>query len=198
MSPGRWVDVAVSALGLAASAPFLLVASLWIRWDSPGSPFYGQTRIGRHGKPFTLYKLRSMRPIPELTSSITHGSRDPRITRPGRWLRRTKLDELPQLFNVLRGDMALVGPRPEVPEFVALYTEEQREVLRVRPGITDPVSLAHYDEAAELQGQPDPETYYREVLMPRKLAWQRAYLASRTWRSDFGVVIATVRRMLRF
>jgi lipopolysaccharide/colanic/teichoic acid biosynthesis glycosyltransferase len=198
MSAGRWVDAAVSAVGLVVSAPFLLAACIWIRWDSPGSPFYGQTRIGRNGKPFTLFKLRSMRPVPELTSSITHGSGDPRITRPGRWLRRTKLDELPQLYNVLKGDMALVGPRPEVPEFVALYTEEQREVLRVRPGITDPVSLAHYDEAAELQGQPQPEVYYREVLMPRKLALQRAYLAQRTWRSDFGVVVATVRRMLRF
>jgi len=198
MSMRRGVDVLGAALGLAASAPFLVAACLWIRWDSPGSPFYGQTRIGRHGTPFTLYKLRSMRPVPELTSSITHGSGDPRITRPGRWLRRTKLDELPQLYNVLRGDMSLVGPRPEVPEFVALYTEEQREVLRVRPGITDPVSLAHYDEAAELETQPAPEVYYREVLMPRKLAWQRAYLARRTWQSDLGVVIATIRRMLGF
>ena len=198
MSASRWVDASLAAVGLALSAPFLLLACLWIRWDSPGSPFFGQTRIGLNGKPFTLYKLRSMRPIPELNSAITHGADDPRITRPGRWLRRTKLDELPQLYNVLRGDMALVGPRPEVPEFVALYTSEQREVLRVRPGITDPVSLAHYDEAGELQGQPQPEVYYREVLMPRKIAWQLAYLAQRTWRSDLGVVVATARRMLRF
>lgn len=196
MSLTRLLDLCVSALGLLLTGPALLVACLWIRWDSPGFPIYGQTRIGKNGLPFTLYKLRSMRRSTGADSPITHGTRDPRITRPGAWLRRTKLDELPQLFNVLIGDMALVGPRPEVPAFVADYTPEQREVLAVRPGITDPVSLAHYDEAAELEGKPDPERYYREVLMPRKLELQRQYLAQRTLGSDLRVVVATVRRML--
>ena len=140
------MDAAVSAVGLVVSAPFLLAACIWIRWDSPGSPFYGQTRIGRNGKPFTLFKLRSMRPVPELTSSITHGSGDPRITRPGRWLRRTKLDELPQLWNVLVGEMSLVGPRPCLPiQQEVIEARRNRQVFSVRPGITGLAQIRDID-----------------------------------------------------
>ena len=193
----RAIDFVLAALGLLMVAPLVLGLALWIRLDSPGSPFYSQTRIGRNGRPFRLHKLRSMRPVAGLESGLTHGNDDPRITRVGRWMRRTKLDELPQLWNVLRGDMALVGPRPEVPEFVARYTEEQREVLRVRPGLTDPASLAAFDEGAELARVEDPEAHYLEVIMPRKVADQIAYLRSRTLASDAALIARTVLRIFR-
>ena len=193
----RAVDFVVAFLGLAAVTPLLLVVAAAIRWDSPGSPFYSQTRIGRNGKPFQLHKLRSMRPVAGVTSGLTQGHGDPRITRVGHWIRRTKLDELPQLWNVLRGDMSLVGPRPEVPEFVALYTEAQREVLNVRPGLTDPASLEAFDEGAELAAVKDPDAHYVNVILPRKVAAQIAYLRSRNLRSDAALVVRTVARMLR-
>ncbi len=193
----RVIDFVLAALGLLVVAPLVVGLAVWIRLDSPGWPFYSQTRIGRNGRPFRLYKLRSMRPVDGLESGLTHGNDDPRITRVGRWMRRTKLDELPQLWNVVRGDMALVGPRPEVPEFVARYTEEQREVLRARPGLTDPASLAAFDEGAELAAVEDPEAHYLEVIMPRKVADQIAYLRSRTLASDAALIARTVLRIFR-
>ena len=193
----RVIDFVLAAAGLLVVWPLVMGLALWILLDSPGSPFYSQTRIGRYGRPFRLYKLRSMRPVDGLESGLTHGNDDPRITRVGRWMRRTKLDELPQLWNVVRGDMALVGPRPEVPEFVARYTEEQREVLRARPGLTDPASLAAFDEGSELAAVEDPEAHYLEVIMPRKVADQIAYLRSRTLASDAALIARTVLRIFR-
>lgn len=192
----RFVDFVLAAVGLLVVWPLVVALALWIRLDSPGSPLYSQIRIGRNGRPFRLYKLRSMRPVAGLESGLTHGNEDPRITRVGRWMRRTKLDELPQLWNVLRGDMAFVGPRPEVPEFVARYTEEQREVLRARPGLTDPASLAAFDEGEELAGVADPEAHYLEVIMPRKVADQIAYLRSRTLASDAVLIARTLARIV--
>ena len=193
----RVLDFILAVVGLLAVLPLVLGLALWIRLDSPGSPFYSQIRIGRNGRPFRLYKLRSMRPVAGLESGLTQGNEDPRITRAGRWMRRSKLDELPQLWNVLRGDMALVGPRPEVPEFVARYTEEQREVLLARPGLTDPASLAAFDEGEELARVEDPEAHYLEVIMPRKVADQIAYLRSRTLASDAALIARTAARIFR-
>ncbi len=193
----RVLDFVLAGVGLLAVLPLVLGLAIWIRLDSPGSPFYSQIRIGRNGRPFRLYKLRSMRPVAGLESGLTQGNDDPRITRAGRWMRRTKLDELPQLWNVLRGDMAFVGPRPEVPEFVARYTPAQREVLRARPGLTDPASLAAFDEGEELARVDDPEAHYLEVIMPRKVADQIAYLRSRTLASDAALIAHTIARIFR-
>ena len=193
----RCIDVLLAGVGGLLVAPVVLVLAVWIRWDSPGSPFFSQIRIGKDGRPFRLHKLRSMRPVAGVESGLTQGHGDPRITRVGRWMRRTKLDELPQLWNVFQGDMSLVGPRPEVPEFVALYSEAQREVLRVRPGLTDPASLDAFDEGEELAAVADPDAHYVDVILPRKVAAQIAYLNRRTLTSDAQVVARTVARVVR-
>lgn len=190
----RALDILLSGAGLLLAMPALLVLAAVIRWDSPGSPLFRQIRIGRGGEPFRLLKLRTMRSVGG--SGLTQGTEDPRITRVGRWLRRTKLDELPQLWNVLVGDMSLVGPRPEVPQFVAHYTEAQREVLRARPGLTDPASLRGFDEGAVLSQVEDPDRYYVEVLMPEKVAAQIQYLHARTLRSDLTLILRTLRRIV--
>jgi len=189
----RALDILLSGAGLLLAMPALLVLAAVIRWDSPGSPLFSQIRIGRGGEPFRLLKLRTMRSVGG--SGLTQGTEDPRITRVGRWLRRTKLDELPQLWNVLVGDMSLVGPRPEVPQFVAHYTEAQREVLRARPGLTDPASLRAFDEGAVLSQVEDPDRHYVEVLMPEKVAAQIQYLHARTLRSDLALILRTLRRI---
>ena len=190
----RLIDLLASALGLLLlCGPGLLVA-LAIRLDSPGPVFFRQERVGRQGRLFRIHKFRTMRVDAErLGLPITVG-RDPRVTRLGHWLRRSKLDELPQLIDVLRGEMSLVGPRPEVPRYVALYPAGLRErVLSVRPGITDPVSLAHLDEAARLAAADDPEREYIEVILPAKLAAAAAYADTANWRTDLAVVWRTLR-----
>ena len=162
-----------------------------VRLTSPGPAFFRQTRIGRHGRPFELVKLRTMRAdAPSIGPAITAGA-DPRITRFGARLRRAKLDELPQLWNVVRGDMSLVGPRPEVPRYVARYCPAARAALRVRPGLTDPASLAFADEAAVLARCDDPERVYAEEILPWKLALSLAYLERRTVWTDLGIVART-------
>ena len=186
----RLLDVTVAGTLLLVLAPLLGVLALLVRATSTGPALFRQIRIGRNGRPFVLLKLRTMRadaPGPVITAGG-----DPRITRFGAWLRRTKLDELPQLWNVLRGDMSLVGPRPEVPDYVALYTAAQRAALRVRPGLTDPASLAWADEAATLATFAEPHRAYADVVLPRKLALSLAYLERRTVWSDLGVVMRTV------
>jgi lipopolysaccharide/colanic/teichoic acid biosynthesis glycosyltransferase len=191
----RLVDVTVAGLLLVAVSPLLVVLALLVRATSSGPGFFRQTRIGRDGRPFVLLKLRTMRtdaPGPAITAGA-----DPRITPLGARLRRTKLDELPQLWNVLRGDMSLVGPRPELPDYVARYTPAQRAVLRTRPGLTDPASLAWADEAAVLATFADPHRAYAEVVLPRKLALSLAYLDRRTVWSDLAVVLRTAAHMAR-
>ena len=186
----RLLDVTVAGMLLLVLAPLLGVLALLVRATSTGPALFRQIRIGRNGRPFVLLKLRTMRadaPGPVITAGG-----DPRITRFGAWLRRTKLDELPQLWNVLRGDMSLVGPRPEVPDYVALYTATQRAALRVRPGLTDPASLAWADEAATLATFAEPHRAYADVVLPRKLALSLAYLERRTVWSDLAVVMRTV------
>jgi lipopolysaccharide/colanic/teichoic acid biosynthesis glycosyltransferase len=191
----RLLDVTVAGVILLVLAPLLGVLALLVRATSTGPALFRQIRVGRNGRPFVLLKLRTMRadaPGPAITSGG-----DPRITRLGAWLRRAKLDELPQLWNVLRGDMSLVGPRPEVPHYVALYTAAQRAVLRARPGLTDPASLAWADEAARLATFAEPDRAYADVVLPQKLALSLTYLARRTVWSDLAVVMRTVAHVAR-
>jgi len=191
----RLFDMVCSALGLLILAPLLLLVAVWIKLDSPGPALFRQTRVGRHGVPFTIHKFRTMRIEPG--SAITVGA-DPRITRSGQVLRQTKLDELPQLWDVLRGAMSLVGPRPELPRYVALYPADLRErVLAVRPGITDPASLAFSHEAELLAAAADPEREYREVVMPAKLRLSAAYAETACFSADLKLILATLTRVLR-
>jgi len=190
--PKRLFDIVVAALALLLLAPLLLVLAVTIRLDSPGPVFFRQERVGRHGVPFRIHKFRTMRAAaPGLP--LTVGA-DPRITRAGRWLRRTRLDELPQLIDVLRGRMSLVGPRPEVPRYVAHYPPALRErALAVRPGITDPASLAWLDEAAVLAAAADPEREYIERILPAKLQAAAAYAEQASLATDLAVLARTVR-----
>ena len=159
---------------------------------------FAQQRVGRGGRLFRLYKFRSMRVAPAGSGNLVTGRDDPRITPVGHWLRRTKLDELPQLWNVARGDMSLVGPRPEVPRYVACYTPQQRRVLEVRPGITDPATLAFRDEEDLLAAVPadEREAYYLREVLPRKLELNREYLERRGVWSDLGIIARTLATLL--
>jgi lipopolysaccharide/colanic/teichoic acid biosynthesis glycosyltransferase len=190
----RAAEAALALLGLAAASPVLLVAAGLVAASSPGPVLFRQQRAGLGGRPFTLLKLRTMRVAPEGSQLTAAG--DARITPAGRWLRRFKLDELPQLWNVVRGDMSLVGPRPEVPRYVD-GSPLWQQVLSARPGLTDPVTLRLRDEEALLAAAGDAERFYRERLLPWKLRGYRDYLARRSWVSDLGVLGATVLAVLR-
>lgn len=193
----RAFDLVAASLGLLALSPLFLVVAVAIAASSPGPVFFRQERIGLHGVPFRIVKFRTMRVDAEAVGGQLTVEGDPRITRVGRWLRASKLDELPQLINVVRGEMALVGPRPEVPRYVALYDDTQRRVLDVRPGITDPASIRYRDENAVLAQADDPEAAYVDVVMPHKLELNLAYLERRTLASDIGVILATFARLVR-
>lgn len=189
----RLFDIAAAGLGLLLLWPVLLAAAVWVKLDSPGPVLFRQTRVGRFGVPFTIHKFRTMRMAPG--AAITVGA-DPRITRAGHWLRQTKLDELPQLWDVLRGAMSLVGPRPELPKYVELYPADLRErVLSVRPGITDPASLAFSHEAELLAAAADPEREYREVILPAKLRLSADYAARASLATDLRLIVATLARV---
>lgn len=196
----RLFDLVVSALLLLLLSPLLLLLAAWVKLDSPGPVFFRQERVGRHGVPFRIHKFRTMRHAVDPAAAglpLTVGE-DPRITRAGRWLRRTRLDELPQLLDVLAGSMSLVGPRPEVPRYVALYPPGLRErALAVRPGLTDPASLAHLDEAALLAAAADPEREYVERILPVKLRQAAAYAERATLASDLAVLARTAWALLR-
>ncbi|MCZ7663024.1 MAG: sugar transferase [Thermoleophilia bacterium] len=185
----RALDVAVSAAGLLLLWPVFVVIGIAIARSSPGPVLYKAVRVGREGRPFVLYKFRTM-----VRSTAGHGpaittAADPRVTPIGRFLRRTKLDELPQLANVLKGEMSLVGPRPEDPHYVVLYTPEQRRVLEVRPGITGAASLEFRDEESLLTE--DWERRYIEEIMPTKLQIELDYLAHRSAASDLWILART-------
>ncbi len=189
----RLFDLVLAATGLLLLAPLLLVLALLVALDSPGPMLFRQQRVGRGGRLFHILKLRTMRNDAATTGPAITIGQDARITRAGRWLRATRLDELPQLWNVLIGDMSLVGPRPEVPHYVALYPDGmRRRVLAVRPGLTDPSSLAHVDEAQELAEAADPEHHYVQVVLPRKLQAAVAYAEQATLRSDLQVLLRTL------
>ncbi len=190
----RAFDIVVAGLGLLLLSPLLVALGLWVRLDSPGPALFRQERVGRFGRTFRIHKFRTMVDgAPALGPQITVGA-DARITRAGAWLRARKLDELPQLIDVLAGSMSLVGPRPEVPRYVALYPAALRDrVLSVRPGITDPVSLQMADESERLARAADPEREYVEVLMPAKLRAAAAYAERATLWSDLQVLARTLR-----
>lgn len=192
----RLFDLCVAIVGLVLLLPVFGVVAVAIKLDSPGSVFFRGKRVGKDGKIFYIYKFRTMvadaaRRGPGITTST-----DNRVTRVGRFLRRTKIDELPQLINVIKGEMSLVGPRPEDPAYVAHYTPEQRRVLSVLPGITSAASLAFRHEEQLLQGA-DWEWVYLEEVMPRKLAIELAYLERRTWWTDLGLIVKTIFEMFR-
>jgi lipopolysaccharide/colanic/teichoic acid biosynthesis glycosyltransferase len=192
----RLFDLVASALGLLLLSPLLLAVAAWIKLDSPGPVFFRQERVGRHGVPFRIHKFRSMRNDAG-GLQLTVGT-DPRITRAGAWLRRHRLDELPQLIDVLQGTMSLVGPRPEVPRYVAHYPAGLREtVLSVRPGITDPSSLDFLDEAALLSAAADPEREYIEHILPIKLQRAADYAKQASLLNDLAVVGRTVLALWR-
>ena len=194
----RLFDLALSAVGLLLLAPLLLLIALWVKLDSPGPAMFRQQRVGRFGVPFRIHKFRTMvhRP-PGDGREITVGA-DARITRAGEWLRRTKLDELPQLIDVLAGDMSIVGPRPEVPRYVAKYPPQlRRKVLSVRPGITDFASL-HYRRESELLAQAaDPEREYLEVVMPEKLRYAVQYVDEASLATDLRLIVQTLAALMR-
>lgn len=193
----RTFDLIVSSLGLLILSPLFLVLALWIKCDSPGPILYRQRRVGRGSKDFWLFKFRSMRVGADKAGLITVGGRDPRVTRSGYYIRKYKLDELPQLINVFRGDMSLVGPRPEVRKYVNLYTLEQLKVLHVRPGITDPASIRYRNENELLCQVSDPERYYQNVIMPDKLKINLDYISHASFINDLKIIFYTFVSILK-
>ncbi|TAK56272.1 MAG: sugar transferase [Gammaproteobacteria bacterium] len=193
----RLFDAVVAIIGLLLLAPFLAAVAIWIKLDSPGPALFQQVRVGRNGRHFRIKKFRTMHSgSADLGPAIT-ASGDVRITRCGAILRKTKIDELPQLWNVLAGDMSLVGPRPEVPKYVAHYSDqERREILSLRPGITDPASLEFIDESQVLAGAADLEAEYLANVMPRKLQAGRRYVRERTFLRDVGIILRTLVRVM--
>jgi lipopolysaccharide/colanic/teichoic acid biosynthesis glycosyltransferase len=189
MSPKRFIDVLMSGLILLASAPLFALLAVLVVWNSGLPIFFRQERVGKNFKSFRILKFRSMR-VSQGGPSVTV-SGDSRVTRIGKLLRRTKLDELPQFWNVLRGDMSLVGPRPEVPEYVALQPERYRRILSVRPGITDPASLRFKNEESLLAASEDPLRYYADVILPAKLDMSEEYIRTRSLKADFKVLLKT-------
>ena len=188
----RFFDIIFSIIGLVILSPIFIVLYLLIRIESKGGGFYSQERIGKNGKPFKLYKFRSMRIGSDKKGLITIGEKDNRITKTGFILRKYKLDELPQLWNVFIGDMSLVGPRPEVKKYTDLYTEEQKQVLQVRPGITDWASIKYVDENKILGEAKDPDEAYVNLIMPNKIKLNMVYIQHQTLGEYFKIIFLTI------
>lgn len=193
----RGFDILVAAIAVVLLSPVLVVLAVLVAVSSPGGAFFKQVRVGRDGKEFHLLKFRTMRPGSEAKGQITVGGRDPRITGIGYFLRKSKMDELPQLINVLLGDMSIVGPRPEVPKYVALYTAEQRQVLSVRPGMTSAASVKYMDESELLGRSKDPERTYIEEVMPAKLAIDLDHVRNKSVLRDLFIIARTARGLFR-
>lgn len=192
----RLMDIFFALLGLVVLFPFLFIIGLVVAMTSRGGVFYRQVRVGKHNKDFRLFKYRTMFVDAEKQGLLTVGGRDPRITPIGYYLRKYKLDELPQLLNVLWGSMSLVGPRPEVRKYVDLYNEEQKKVLNVKPGITDYASLQYFCENDLLAKSSDPEHTYIYEIMPAKLALNKKYIAESGVFTDLSVIFKTIKRIL--
>ena len=188
----RFFDIVFSFTGLIILSPLLLIVAVWVKIDSKGPVLYRQIRVGLHNIDFRLLKFRSMRINADKAGLLTVGGRDSRITTAGYWLRKYKIDELPQLINVLKGDMSLVGPRPEVRKYVNMYTETQKKVLRVRPGITDMASIAYKKENELLAGSPDPEKTYIDQVMPAKLKLNMVFIENPTLTNYFKIIFKTL------
>lgn len=189
----RFLDILFSFPALILLLPLFILISIAILIDSRGSILFRSVRVGRYNRDFKLYKFRTMRVDDTSNSStLTLGDCDPRITRLGKILRYTKLDELPQLFNVLRGDLSLVGPRPLVREGVEMYYEEYKPILAIRPGITSNASIYFRNEGSILAGQDEPEKYYREVITPKKIKLNLCYVYHHTLISDLRILLITI------
>jgi lipopolysaccharide/colanic/teichoic acid biosynthesis glycosyltransferase len=193
----RLFDIFFAMIMLLLLAPLFLVLACWVSFDSRGGVFFGQVRVGKGGKHFTLWKFRTMKPQSEKGGQLTVGSSDVRITRAGYFLRKFKVDELPQLWNVVRGEMSVVGPRPEVPRYVAHYTENQRSVLSIRPGITDYASLHYFNESDLLAKSENPEATYLKEVLPAKLHLNLVYVQSHTFWGDLRIILLTGLRIFR-
>lgn len=192
----RFFDFIFSLMGILVLLPVFIILYIAIRLESPGGGIYKQKRVGHYGKDFYVYKFRSMRTGADKQGLITVGGRDPRITRIGFFIRKYKLDELPQLFNVLLGDMSLVGPRPEVRKYVDLYTEEQKKVLSVRPGITDYASIEYVDENVILGASDNPDMTYIEEIMPDKIKYNMKYINNQSVVEYFKVIFLTFKSIV--
>lgn len=191
----RSVDILISVVGLILLSPLFAIVAALIKAEDKGCVFFRQERIGKHFRPFTIYKFRTMvEGAPRLGPGLTVAG-DRRITTVGRFLRRTKIDELPQLINVLRGEMSLVGPRPEIPRYVDLFREDFEQILRVRPGITDAASIKYRDEASLLARTSDPEVEYLQNILPEKIALAKEYLTKASFGYDARLVLSTVFRL---
>ena len=189
----RFFDIIASGCGLLVLRPIFLIMAIWIKWDSKGPVFYRQVRVGRHNKDFRILKFRSMRVGADKGSLVTIGGRDPRITRSGYFIRKYKLDEFPQLINVFKGEMSLVGPRPEVRHYVDYWTAEQMHVLDVRPGITDPASIKFRNENELMEKAENPEDYYINVIMQEKIRLYLEYVENASFWYDIRLVFQTIK-----
>ena len=193
----RLFDIVFATLALVVLSPVLVIVGIWVRLDSAGPVLFRQERVGRFGRLFTIFKFRTMRYVVTPDSLPLTVDRDPRITRAGMWLRRSKIDELPQLVNVLRGEMSIVGPRPEMARYVALYPPEVRAlVLSVRPGLTDEAAIEFRDEGALLNAGEDPEQTYVTEILPRKLELYEHYVRNQSIRLDIALILRTMRVLL--
>ncbi|MCW1735263.1 sugar transferase [Anaerorudis cellulosivorans] len=193
----RFFDILFSSLGVVVLSPLFLVLAVWIKVDSKGPVFYKQLRVGKNDEDFRLYKFRTMVVNADKKGLITVGECDPRVTRAGCFLRKYKLDELPQLVNVLRGNMSLVGPRPEVRKYVEMYTPEQRKVLSVKPGLTDYASIHYIDENEVLAKSDDPEKTYVEVIIPEKIRYNMKYIENRSVKEYFKIIFMTLGKIVK-
>ncbi len=189
----RSFDIFFSICGLIILSPLFLIICVMVKTDSKGPVIYKQTRVGKNGKDFSVLKFRSMKQDSESKGLLTVGGKDPRITRTGYFIRKYKLDELPQLINVLKGDMSFVGPRPEVRKYVLLYDEIQKNVLNVNPGITDVASIKYRNENELLEGLDDPESFYIKEIMPVKLKMNLEYINDRSFFKDVKVILNTLK-----
>lgn len=192
----RFFDILVSSIALLLLLPLFVAVAAAIKIGSPGPVIFRQQRVGRNFQSFSIYKFRTMTIDAPVKGSVITVGGDPRVTRVGRVLRKSKIDELPQLLNVLKGEMSFVGPRPEVREYVELYKDEYKDILRVRPGITDLSSIAYRDEESILRSKDDPETYYRNVLLPEKIRLAREYIEHSSFAYDISLIMRTVLRIV--
>lgn len=188
----RIFDIFFAAAGLIILSPVFIITAVIIKLDSKGPVIYKQSRVGKGNRDFQLFKFRSMKPDSDVSGLLTVGGRDPRITSSGYYLRKFKLDELPQLINVLKGEMSFVGPRPEVRKYVDIYTEDQKKVLSVSPGITDVASIKYRNENELLEKADDPERFYVENIMPDKISLNLEYIDQRSLYKDLKVILKTL------
>jgi len=191
----RFFDILFSSLGLIILSPLFLILAVWIKLDSKGPIFYKQLRVGKNDRDFYLLKFRTMVVDADKNGLITVGERDPRVTRAGYFFRKYKLDELPQLINVLLGNMSLVGPRPEVRKYVEMYTSDQRKVLSVKPGLTDYASIHYIDENKVLAKSDDPERTYIDAIIPEKIRYNMKYIEHQSVKEYFKIIFLTIRKM---